>query len=601
MESEAEEEKSDSGGLNKGSSEDNIRKGKRRREVKEVIHEWLLHSLPQEHYPLYSGACILEALKLLVFLLLWAANDIAVYWGQNGNEGSLNDTCATGKYSFVVIAFLHRFGNGQTPQLNLSSHCDPSSSSSSSGCSGLGPQVTYCQKQGIKVMLSIGGARNFGTTYNLSSSNDALNLSDYLWNNFLYRNSSSLSSQSRPLGDSILDGIDFDIEASTPYLEDLARYIKSHSSETQRVYLSASPQCLFPDSILGSALDTGIFDYVWVKFYNNPTCEYIESNPNTFVNKWDQWTTSLKNATIFMGLPASADVVSSGYIAPDLFVSEVLPLVNKSPNYGGVMLTSRYDDEVSGYSNVIENGSVCIQQSSPSCRNESSFVERFGYMSTSSSKVWESENVGLLCCEMICRNNCSCEAYSLVNEKNSTGCQTWEEGSSFIEDSGSNGKTIYVLQYQGNTSIPSPAPNGQKNVSKHKAKRWWIWLIVGIGAILIIPLICYLCYALWRKYKAKVERKMRQKKILREIGGNAMLSMMYGKARRNKKQREESDEVEMFTFESIVAATDNFSTDNKLGEGGFGPVYKPAFFNNQEEWQEQNSINVVPISEIDGR
>jgi hypothetical protein len=28
------------------------------------------------------------------------------------------------------------------------------------------------------------------------------------------------------------------------------------------------------------------------------------------------------------------------------------------------------------------------------------------------------------------------------------------------------------------------------------------------------------------------------------------------------------------SFSQIKSATDNFSTENKLGEGGFGPVYK---------------------------
>lgn len=30
----------------------------------------------------------------------------------------------------------------------------------------------------------------------------------------------------------------------------------------------------------------------------------------------------------------------------------------------------------------------------------------------------------------------------------------------------------------------------------------------------------------------------------------------------------------MFSFASVSTATDNFSDANKLGEGGFGPVYK---------------------------
>ena len=32
--------------------------------------------------------------------------------------------------------------------------------------------------------------------------------------------------------------------------------------------------------------------------------------------------------------------------------------------------------------------------------------------------------------------------------------------------------------------------------------------------------------------------------------------------------------VPFFDFEGILAATDNFSDANKLGEGSFGPVYK---------------------------
>ncbi|KAF7810480.1 acidic endochitinase [Senna tora] len=44
---------------------------------------------------------------------------IAVYWGQNGNEGTLAEACASGNYEYVIIAFLPTFGNGQTPMINL--------------------------------------------------------------------------------------------------------------------------------------------------------------------------------------------------------------------------------------------------------------------------------------------------------------------------------------------------------------------------------------------------------------------------------------------------------------------------------------------------
>ena len=35
--------------------------------------------------------------------------------------------------------------------------------------------------------------------------------------------------------------------------------------------------------------------------------------------------------------------------------------------------------------------------------------------------------------------------------------------------------------------------------------------------------------------------------------------------------------LEVFSFDQIKGATNNFSNENKLGEGGFGIVYKVSF------------------------
>jgi len=141
------------------------------------------------------------------------AGGIAIYWGQNGNEGTLAETCATGNYKFVNVAFLPTFGKGQTPVLNLAGHCDPASN----GCTGVGADIKACQRMGIKVLLSIGGGVG---KYGLSSAADARLVAAYLWNSYLGGTSSS-----RPLGDAVLDGIDFDIElGSAKFWDNLARY-----------------------------------------------------------------------------------------------------------------------------------------------------------------------------------------------------------------------------------------------------------------------------------------------------------------------------------------------------------------------------------------
>ena len=70
-----------------------------------------------------------------------------------------------------------------------------------------------------------------------------------------------------------------------------------------------------------------------------------------------------------------------------------------------------------------------------------------------------------------------------------------------------------------------------------------------------------------------MDTRKRQKKLIHDIGGTTILSMMNYTAKETKKEANTSDEIEIFNFESMVAATNNFSASNKLGEGGFGPVY----------------------------
>ncbi|KAF5464394.1 hypothetical protein F2P56_014471 [Juglans regia] len=267
------------------------------------------------------------------------AGVISVYWGQNGNEGSLADTCATGNYGIVNIAFLVTFGNGQTPQMNLAGHCDPSTN----GCTGLSNDIRACQNQGIKVMLSLGGGAG---SYFLSSAEDARSVANYLWNNFLGGQSSS-----RPLGDAVLDGIDFDIEGgTTQHWDELARALSAFSQQ-KKVYLTAAPQCPFPDAWLKGALDTGLFDYVWVQFYNNQPCQY-SGNADNLKSYWNQWNT-IQAGQIFLGLPAAPEAAGSGYIPPDVLNSDVLPAIKSSSKYGGVMLWSRNYDK--GYSAAIKS------------------------------------------------------------------------------------------------------------------------------------------------------------------------------------------------------------------------------------------------------
>lgn len=288
------------------------------------------------------------SLFVLILTVCSEAGGIAVYWGQNGNEGTLEETCASGNYAFVNIAFPAAFGNDTVPVLNLAGHCDPSNN----GCAILSSDIRSCQSRNIKVMLCIGGATS--QNYTLASPEDARQVATYLWNNFLGGKSSS-----RPLRDAVLDEIDFVIEGGkTQYWDELARNLSGYSNQSKKVYLTASPQCVFPDACLGTALNTGIFDYVWTQFYNNPPCQYTTGNVVNLLNSWGEWTSKTPStAKIFLGLPASpnASSTNTGFIPLSELISEVLPTIKNSTKYGKVMLWSKYYDILTNYSSSIMN------------------------------------------------------------------------------------------------------------------------------------------------------------------------------------------------------------------------------------------------------
>lgn len=282
---------------------------------------------------------ILLTLSLCAFLRPSHGSGIAIYWGQDGGEGTLLDTCNTGNYQYVMISFLSTFGSNQTPVLNLAGHCNPSAGT----CTRLTADINACQSSGIKVLLSIGGGAG---SYSLTSTDDAQQVATYLWDNYL-----GGQSDSRPLGSAVLDGIDFDIESGSGQFWDSLAQDLATLGQQNKVYLSAAPQCPFPDTNLNTAIATGLFDYVWVQFYNNPSCEYANGDDTNLLSAWSQWTSSAAKL-LFLGLPASTSAANNGFIPSDVLVNQILPSIKGSTKYGGVMLWSKSFDN--GYSTAIK-------------------------------------------------------------------------------------------------------------------------------------------------------------------------------------------------------------------------------------------------------
>nr|3MU7_A Chain A, xylanase and alpha-amylase inhibitor protein [Scadoxus multiflorus] len=265
--------------------------------------------------------------------------DIAVYWGQSFDERSLEATCDSGNYAYVIIGFLNTFGGGQTPALDISGHSPK----------GLEPQIKHCQSKNVKVLLSIGGPAG---PYSLDSRNDANDLAVYLHKNFLLPPAGT--SESRPFGNAVLDGIDFHIEHGGPsQYQLLANILSSFRLSGSEFALTAAPQCVYPDPNLGTVINSATFDAIWVQFYNNPQCSYSASNASALMNAWKEWSMKARTDKVFLGFPAHPDAAGSGYMPPTKVKFSVFPNAQDSTKFGGIMLWDSYWDTVSQFSNKI--------------------------------------------------------------------------------------------------------------------------------------------------------------------------------------------------------------------------------------------------------
>ncbi|KIN07799.1 glycoside hydrolase family 18 protein [Oidiodendron maius Zn] len=274
-----------------------------------------------------------------------------VYWGQDDSEKSLGAYCASGQgIDVIVLAFLSTFGNGNTPSGDFGNECDVASNGDGS-CNTLAKDITTCKGKGIKVLISAGG---WGANYDLSSKNDADGVAWSLWNEWAAPGAVS-SSAPRPIGNTYVDGWDFDVEAnpnnSGQYLGELVTKLRSYfaSDPSNKYYISGAPQCPLPEANMGAAIKSSQFDWLFIQFYNNDECsayQLFQNDGGSF--NYDSWVsyvagTPSAGAKLFVGLPASKDAStgdSSGskyYVSPANLVSLVSKYKSHA-QFGGIML-----------------------------------------------------------------------------------------------------------------------------------------------------------------------------------------------------------------------------------------------------------------------
>ncbi|XP_042006214.1 G-type lectin S-receptor-like serine/threonine-protein kinase At4g27290 [Salvia splendens] len=181
----------------------------------------------------------------------------------------------------------------------------------------------------------------------------------------------------------------------------------------------------------------------------------------------------------------------------------------------------------------------CVRRKNLSCDGSDVFVRYSGIKLPDARDSWHDSSLTLVECREECLRNCSCMAYTQLDIKRKIGCLIWYHDLIDIRTMSQDGQVFYVRMAASEAEADSG--DGKKREI----------LIASLVSVLgVVVLVLALSLYVWR-------RKMKNYKT--PIGE--------GKS-------EDQSDLPFWELSVILKATNHFSSTNKLGEGGFGLVYK---------------------------
>ncbi|XP_012459183.1 G-type lectin S-receptor-like serine/threonine-protein kinase At4g27290 isoform X1 [Gossypium raimondii] len=196
--------------------------------------------------------------------------------------------------------------------------------------------------------------------------------------------------------------------------------------------------------------------------------------------------------------------------------------------------------------NSVDWSNGCTRRTPLACEGGDSFLKQTGLRIPDTSKSWADLSIDLKECEKLCLKNCSCTAYTNLDiREGGRGCLLWYGDLTDISELNEGGQDLYIRLA---TCDLNHIQNKGKIKEKQKAAIISISVIITSGMMLL---------ALWLYVRRK-------------------------KLRKTDEHGKEDLELPAFDFATVAMATNNFSGNNILGQGGFGPVYKGTLIEGQE-------------------
>nr|KAJ0226217.1 hypothetical protein LSAT_V11C100044470 [Lactuca sativa] len=164
-------------------------------------------------------------------------------------------------------------------------------------------------------------------------------------------------------------------------------------------------------------------------------------------------------------------------------------------------------------------------------------------------RSWYNVSMSLEECEIACRRNCSCTAYAelyIKNGESGSGCLLWFDALMDIREYDDN-QELYIRM--ATSELPGE--------SRFNNKKGVLRVVVSVSlAAVLLSVVVYVYRKKMKRSHKKGRGYIRLIRIIRVLRWKTLMKYLF------------------FSLHKIAKATDNFNIDNKIGEGGFGPVYK---------------------------
>ncbi|KAI8525294.1 hypothetical protein RHMOL_Rhmol13G0219800 [Rhododendron molle] len=163
-------------------------------------------------------------------------------------------------------------------------------------------------------------------------------------------------------------------------------------------------------------------------------------------------------------------------------------------------------------------------------------------------------------CEKQCLMNCSCAAYAYYQ---GIGCMSWSGKLVDIQKFSSDGADLYIRV-------------AYSEIDKKRNMKFLTPVSVIIGSI-IMAICAYFAWTWMAKQKGMTKKrlfKLEKQSLSPEYSTETSFE--------DNMNQVKLEELPLFKFEKLAIATGNFDENNKLGQGGFGLVYKGKLHDGQE-------------------